>query len=237
MPLLGDVPSISVKPVREIVYEHLRQAIVSGELAPGVRFTDSQVADEFNISRTPVREAIQKLESEGLIDRAPMKGNVVKEILPEEIAHIFAIRKALETLALRYTAKRITEPELDSYGQELAKIQHLFDSMQDEGALIKAFFPHVYECNRIMFEACQSPRLLALIWQHRELLDRNRVLRVTVKRRFRRSFEIRKELLNLFKERNAEKAASLWGEHLDYSFTLWFENSQQASQLDRAEYM
>ena len=243
MSLLKNIPAISVKPVREIVYEHLREAIVSGNLPAGSRFTGSQIAEEFGISRTPVREAMQKLEAEDLIERTPMKGNVVKEIVPSDIAHIFAIRKAIETLALRYTAKRITKKELgllkEELGllkEELEQAQILFDTIEGEN-LIEAFLPHVYQYNRIMFEACRSPRLIDLIWQHRELLDRNRVLRITVEKRFARSFAIRSELYHLFEKNAAEDSARLWGEHLDYSFTLWFENAPEASRLDKREYM
>ena len=236
MSLLKNIPAISVKPVREIVYEHLREAIVSGNLPAGSRFTDSQIAEEFGVSRTPVREAMQKLEAEDLIERTPMKGNVVKEIVPSDIAHIFAIRKAIETLALRYTAKRITKKELGLLKEELEQAQILFDTSEGEN-LIEAFLPHVYQYNRVMFEACRSPRLIDLIWQHRELLDRNRVLRVTVEKRFARSYAIRSELYHLFEKNAAEEAARLWGEHLDYSFTLWFENAPEASRLDRREYM
>ena len=236
MSILNNIPAISVKPVREIVYEHLREAIVSGNLPAGSRFTDSQIAEEFGISRTPVREAMQKLEAEDLIERTPMKGNVVKEIVPSDVAHIFAIRKAIETLALRYAAKRITKKELGFLKDELNQAQVLFNTLEGN-ELIEAFLPHVYQYNRIMFEACRSPRLIDLIWQHRELLDRNRVLRVTVEKRFPRSFAIRSELYHLFEKNAAEEAAKLWGEHLDYSFTLWFENAPEASRLDKKEYM
>lgn len=236
MSILKGIPAISVKPVREIVYEHLREAIIAGNLPAGSRFTDSQIAEEFGVSRTPVREAMQKLEAEDLIERTPMKGNTVKEIVPGDIAHIFAIRKAIETLALRYTAKRITPKELKGLRNELDQAQTLFDTLKGM-ELVEAFLPYVYRYNRIMFEACRSPRLIDLIWQHRELLDRNRVLRVTVEKRFPRSFAIRSELYHLFEKNAAEEAAALWGEHLDYSFTLWFENAPEASRLDKREYM
>ena len=93
--------------MREIIYEHLRKAIVYGELKADAMFTDAEIAEEFGVSRTPAREALQKLESNGYIQRITMKGNRVLGISPYELAHSFTIRKALETLAFKYSAIRI----------------------------------------------------------------------------------------------------------------------------------
>ncbi|HQL84895.1 MAG TPA: GntR family transcriptional regulator, partial [Rectinema sp.] len=82
MSLLQEVPDLHIQPMREVIYERLRKAIVLGELQPDSYFTDADIAHEFGVSRTPAREALQKLESNGYIERVPKKGNRILGISP-----------------------------------------------------------------------------------------------------------------------------------------------------------
>ena len=104
MGLLKDIPELRTPPIRDIIYERLRKAIVQGELKADSYFNDHEISEEFGVSRTPIREAVQKLESDGYIERVPMKGYRVCGLSTHELAHCFSIRKALETLAVRYSA-------------------------------------------------------------------------------------------------------------------------------------
>jgi DNA-binding GntR family transcriptional regulator len=99
-------------PVRERAYEYLKGAILSGRFSPGERLTEEHLARQLGISRTPIREALHKLESEGLITPLATRGFVAARDSREEVDELFDIRAVLEGYALRLCSARITEQVL-----------------------------------------------------------------------------------------------------------------------------
>jgi len=234
--LLKNAPKLQTLPIRDVVYEHLRKAIVSGELAAGTTFTDQEVADDFGISRTPVREAVQKLESAGYIERVPMRGNKVCSLSPLELAYSFSVRKALETLAVRYAALNIGKGELERLAALLAKAETFLEGPRGEEGL-EEYYAILRSFNEIVFEASGSPRLAELIWAQRELFDRYRVMRDVVSRRPRKSLERRKALYAALEARDAEAAAAIWAENLAESFATWRDSGGHAKELERFRFL
>ena len=102
------------KPLREVVSETLRQAIQDGVLKPGERLMEIPLAEELGVSRTPIREAIRKLELEGFFVMVPRRGTYVANISLKDITQVFEIRSALEELAAGLAAERITEEEIET---------------------------------------------------------------------------------------------------------------------------
>ncbi len=99
-------------PVREKVYEHLKSAILSDEFSPGKRLTEEHLAERLNVSRTPVREALHKLESEGLIKIRKKRGFIVSRDSNEEVEELFELRSILEGYTLRIISQSISEETL-----------------------------------------------------------------------------------------------------------------------------
>lgn len=99
-------------PIRKKVYEHLKAGILSGLFSPEERLTEEHLAEMLSVSRTPVREALYKLETEGLIHPLETRGFIVSGGSREEVAELFEIRAALEGYALRIISERITEESL-----------------------------------------------------------------------------------------------------------------------------
>lgn len=231
MPLLKDIPEIPTKAVREIIFDHLRQAIINGDLKTDMYFTDAEIAAEMGVSRTPVREAVQKLESEGYIERVPMKGNRVKGLAPQEVALSFSIRKALEILAIRYAAINISEDDLARMRDIIAESEKLFEEHREEERF-ERFLPMVRDFNLIAFNACGSERLLALVWEQRDIFDRYRVMRTILPHRMDRSLARRKALYEAFAAHDPDKAASVWEEHLGESYEIWRTHSGFAAELE-----
>ena len=108
---IGGLDLNSVKPIREIVYDHLRTAILRGVIKSGERIVEKEYAGRFGISRTPVREALRKLETEGFVQYVPRKGVVVKTFGSADIIEIYNIRIALETMAIVSAVENITAGE------------------------------------------------------------------------------------------------------------------------------
>jgi DNA-binding GntR family transcriptional regulator len=100
------------QPLREIVRDKIRQRIYSGQYAPATRLIERDLADEFEVSRLPVREALRMLREEGLVAERPTRGLVVRELTRADVEELFDVREALEGMSCRLAARRVTEPEL-----------------------------------------------------------------------------------------------------------------------------
>lgn len=99
-------------PLRDVVFNTLRQAILKGELAPGERLMEIQLADRLGVSRTPIREAIRKLELEGLVLMIPRKGAEVAKISEKNLRDVLEVRRSLEELATELACQRMSEEEI-----------------------------------------------------------------------------------------------------------------------------
>lgn len=98
--------------VREAAYNHLREAILGGRLVPGERISEPGLAESLGISRTPVREALQRLSQEGLVELVPAKGARVRVLSREEVREVYEVRALLEAEAARLAAQHATPDEL-----------------------------------------------------------------------------------------------------------------------------
>ncbi|MCP4686951.1 MAG: GntR family transcriptional regulator, partial [Desulfobacterales bacterium] len=100
------------KSMGQHVFEHLKQTIIRGDVSPGNRLVESRIADAMGVSRTPVREALHKLEREGLLMKQPRGGFIVLGLNREEIEETFGIRSVLEGYAAKMAAIKHQEEEL-----------------------------------------------------------------------------------------------------------------------------
>ena len=111
-------------PLRDVVFNTLRQGILTGELKPGERLMEIHLADRLGVSRTPIREAIRMLELEGLVTMIPRRGAEVSRISRQDIRDVLEVRLVLDSLATKLACKRITEDqkeELKKAAEEFAE--------------------------------------------------------------------------------------------------------------------
>ncbi len=101
-------------PLRDVVFNTLRQAILTGELKPGERLMEIHLANRLGVSRTPIREAIRKLELEGLVTMIPRRGAEVAQITEKSMNDVLEVRRALDALCVELACDRITKEELES---------------------------------------------------------------------------------------------------------------------------
>lgn len=120
------------KPLREVVFENLREAILKGRLQPGERLMEVQLADKMGVSRTPIREAIGRLELEGLVVTTPRRGTYVADCSPQDIANTFEIRGTLEALAAQLAAQRATPLESVALQETLCQIEAAITAQEME---------------------------------------------------------------------------------------------------------
>jgi DNA-binding GntR family transcriptional regulator len=111
-------------PSAERTYRRLREMILSGELAPGARLVESSLAELCGVSRTPVREALKRLQDANLVVADPMRGLVVRTADPDEVEDVYLVREVLDGLAARLAAERVTK-------DDLARLRYVVDSMAE----------------------------------------------------------------------------------------------------------
>jgi len=162
------------KPLREIVFESIREAIISGTLKQGERLMETQMAEELGVSRTPVREAIRKLELEGLVAMLPRKGAYVAGIMPQDAADILEIRAALEGLAAKLAAERITKEEIKQLQLETEKVVAALDRGDGDGAI-----EHDTKFHSILIAASRNSRLSSMVSNLQEQVQRFRIMLAT----------------------------------------------------------
>lgn len=198
------------KPLREIVFEALREAIINGTLGPGERLMEIQMAEEMGVSRTPVREAIRKLELEGFVVMVPRKGAYVAGLSMKDIADVFEIRAALESLAAGLAAERITEEELEQLERLLVKIGECVQR-NDVDTLIEVDT----EFHDVLFKATRNERLVQMISNLREQIQRYRTTSLASPGRMKYALEEHKKIVEAISDRNIEVAQQLAAEHIE----------------------
>src|SRR5215211_3087342 len=113
---------MAYKTKQEFVYQTLRRAILRCELATGQRLPTQEIANRLGVSLIPVREALQLLQSEGLVENRPHAGAVVTRISSSSVAEVFTLLEALETAAARVAARRMPPEEMDALTRLLAEM-------------------------------------------------------------------------------------------------------------------
>jgi len=157
-------------PLRDVVFNTLRQAILRGELKPGERLLEIHLANKLGVSRTPIREAIRKLELENLVIMVPRKGAVVAEITEKSLRDVLEVRRALEALAVKLACEKITD-EVISELKESAK--GFEDSLKtDDVTLIAEADVKFHD---IIYHTTDNQRLIQLLYNLREQMYRYRV--------------------------------------------------------------
>ncbi|RCX16079.1 GntR family transcriptional regulator [Anaerobacterium chartisolvens] len=159
------------KPLREVIFNTLKEAIIVGELRPGERLMEVQLADKMGVSRTPVREAIRKLELEGLVNMIPRKGAQVADLSVKDIMNVLEVRASLDGLATALSAQRITEDEI----KELKHVLSQFISNVEKENLPGIIKKDV-EFHDIIYRSSRNEKLIQISSNLREQVHRFRVI-------------------------------------------------------------
>ena len=196
-------------PLREVVFEALRDAIVHGEFEPGERLLEVALAKRLGVSRTPVREAIRMLELEGLVVMVPRKGAEVARITEKDLRDALEIRLSLEELAVELACKRIDEEgrlrlrEACENFREAVRSGRVSDIVDTDVAF------HETIC-----ELSNNPRLVSLTKNFGEQVYRYRVEYIKDPMNYPVLIREHEAILLALKERNVKKAESAMHEHV-----------------------
>lgn len=156
-----------VRDLKREVYNSLRQGIKDGSLAPGTWLKETELVEELNVSRTPIREALNQLAQDGLIDIFPRKGAFVKDLTIDEVLEILLIREVLEGMAARMAAVRMTDAEIDdleSHFQDYraGKVEYVVADRRFHDAIIQASGAmKLQELTANLYDRLQMSRILS----------------------------------------------------------------------------
>ncbi|KUO60511.1 MAG: GntR family transcriptional regulator [Gracilibacter sp. BRH_c7a] len=205
----------SYKPLREIVLEALREAIINGVLIPGERLMEIQLAEEMGVSRTPVREAIRKLELEGFVVMIPRKGAYVAGVSFKDVKDVFEIRAALEGLAAGLAAEKVTQEEVEQmeralhYEREPDSLEEMVQSDTDFHALL--------------YKASRNERLISILANLREQIQRFRTTSLAVPGRPKTAIQEHRAMVDAIARHDVEDAQSLAAAHIENAANIMYE--------------
>ncbi len=157
-------------PLRDAVFHTLRQQILTGELKPGERLMEIHLADKLGVSRTPIREAIRKLELEGLVTMIPRRGAEVAQMSERSLQDVMEVRRALDVLSAELACERITD-------EEIAQLKEACDDFKksvEAEADFKDIAKEDVKLHDIIVKATGNKRLMVLVNQLAEQMYRYR---------------------------------------------------------------
>ena len=153
-------------PIRDQVYDKLRQEILSGVLEPGARIVEEEICRRYHVSRTPVRESLRRLENEKLLIHVPNKGAVVASWSVQDVEEIFRLRVSLEKLVVAVALERMTPEDRKHMEENILHLQKIIKGKAvEKNDLFENFHP-------ILHEIARMPRLTYMIQSLQDYLYR-----------------------------------------------------------------
>ena len=196
-------------PLRDVVFNTLREAILKGDLKPGERLMELQLAAQLGVSRTPIREAIRMLEQEGLAVTVPRKGAEVAKMTLKGMEDVLEIREALDILACQLACERITEEQLTLLEEKKKAFE---DSLKT--ANVKAIAEADVNFHDVIYDATGNPKLVNMLNNLREQIYRYRVEYLKKEENYPVLIKEHSDIFESLVHRNKEEATVSIQEHV-----------------------
>lgn len=217
------------KTLREVVFDYLRQSIVEGKLEPGKRLMEIQLAEQLGVSRTPIREAIRKLELEGLVVMVPRKGAYVADLSVKDVMEILEVRGALEGLAASLAAERMSDEEI----KELESICHEFRQCYEKND-IEGMIENDVRFHDCIFNSIGNSKLNQISQGLREQIYRFRVRFISRHNKAKELLNEHWAIFNAIKDRDSELAHKCGVEHIE-NLTINLMEDLEAYKQDKEQ--
>lgn len=208
------------KPLRDVVFENLRTAILEGNLKAGQRLMEVQLAEQLGVSRTPIREAIRKLELEGLVVMLPRKGAYVANMSFKDLIDVLEIRASLEGLAASLAAERRRDEDI----VELERVEKEFETSVREADIDNVLKKDV-EFHEKIFLMANNKKLYQLITSLWEQVHRFRVTYVSNYDASLSLVDEHNRILEAVKSGDSELAKKYATEHIEIAEQFFMDNT------------
>ncbi|MBR2822510.1 MAG: GntR family transcriptional regulator [Clostridia bacterium] len=205
-------PMMESRPIREVAYEVLKKAIITGEIPAGERIVETEYAERLHISRTPLREALRKLERDGLVEYVMRRGVIVRAFTIDDVQEIYTIRNALEMLTLPAIIEKAGPEEIASLRAKLAEMDRLQEKDDVEGLspLARAFH---WELTAI----CGQKRILRVIESQDEYIRRFSAMAIRQENRRSAAHQEHHRLVDYVEAKDLERFTELTKKHIERS--------------------
>lgn len=197
-------------PLRDVVFHTLRRAILTGQLKPGERLMEVHLANKLGVSRTPIREAIRKLELEGLVTMIPRRGAEVAQITEKSLKDVLEVRRALDVLSVELACERITKEEMEELYRACQEFEKA--AREKEPSVIAQADVRLHD---IIVDATRNQRLKQLVNNLSEQMYRYRFVYIQEADQYENLIEEHREVYESIVERNKERAAMAARLHID----------------------
>ena len=190
----------------------VRERILKGEYEIGEKIKENQIATELRVSRTPIREAFKLLENEGLIDYIPNRGCFAKGFTQQDVDDIYAVREALEELAVRWAVGRISADEVTSL-EEQCDLMEFYTKKKDS----KKVFELNNSFHDVIYASARSRFLAQVLRSYKEYIDKTRKSFFYEQSYLEGILSEHRAILDAIKEGNVDKAVEAMARHMDAS--------------------
>jgi DNA-binding GntR family transcriptional regulator len=210
--------------IRERAYLYLKDLILSGEYKPGDRLIEREVASQLNISRTPIREALFRLESQGFVKTVPRKGVIVSNISEEEVIEVFTILSSLEVLAARLAAQKMDDALIGEFNEKIGKLEAL-ERDEVEGGDTE----HI-EMNLLLYKAAKSPKLFDILSGLTDYIQMSANMGYETPGRRKESIKEHIQIMKAVRDQEADMAEYLTKIHIENSkkaYIQFLENQKE----------
>ena len=197
------------KYLRDLIFETLRQAIFSGKFKSGERITEKEITEELKVSRTPVREALYRLASTGLIKIIPHRGFIISRWSSKEIKDVIELRIALEIFAVKLAIQRILPNEINELKTLIVKM----DKAVKKEDMMKASHLNYLFHNKIIL-ASKNKELFEVTEPIKNKIHHFRIISISSPNRLKESFEEHKKILDAIINKDIELAQELTSQHI-----------------------
>ena len=205
-------PMMESRPIREIAYEVLKHAIITGEIPAGERIVETDYAERLHISRTPLREALRKLERDGLVEYVLRRGVVVRAFTIADVEEIYTIRNALEMLTLPAIIRNATEEDVASLKERLREM----DEVMAHGD-IETLSPMARAFHSQLTALCRQNRILRVIEGQDEFITRFSAMAIRQENRRTQAHEEHYKLVEFVEQKDLEHFQKLMNRHIERS--------------------
>jgi DNA-binding GntR family transcriptional regulator len=196
--------------LREVIKEHIVARILDGTYPPASRIVESQLAQEFGTSQAPVREALRDLEGMRLIESQPHVGARVRAVTPDELGQIYPVRAALEEVAGRAAAPRISDDTLAALAEELAAMRRAAEAGRVHEQLV-----HDARFHEIIVEASGN-QILIEVWRSLRVEARTLISVIKADSNLRMIAEMHRPLLSALQLRDPDLAGKEMRAHIEF---------------------
>ncbi len=205
-------PISQSKPIRDIAYETLKHAIITGEIPAGERIVETEYANRLHISRTPLREALRKLERDGLVEYMVRRGVIVRAFTIEDVEQIYTIRNSLEMLTLPSIIENVTPEHISDLRKRLKEMDRYAkaDDIEKISPLARSF-------HNAITQISEKKRILRVIESQDDYITRFSAISIAKESRREQAHQEHHQMVDFLESKDLSALTALMQQHIEHS--------------------